>query len=90
MTRHRHLRRGGGEQFTAAFRALNPLALVPVLEDGELRLTQSLAILEYLEEAHPTPALLPRAASDRALCELSRCRSLAICIHSTTCECSTI
>ena len=70
-----HLRRGGGEQFAAAFRALNPQALVPVLEDGERRLTQSLAILEYLEETHPLPALLPQAAGDRA-----RVRALALSI----------
>jgi maleylacetoacetate isomerase/maleylpyruvate isomerase len=70
-----HLRRGGGEQFAAAFRALNPQGLVPVLEDGGLCLTQSLAILEYLEETHPAPALLPRAAGDRA-----RVRALALSI----------
>jgi maleylacetoacetate isomerase len=61
-----HLTRGGGEQFGAAFRALNADALVPVLDDAGHALTQSLAIIEYLEETHPQPPLLPAAALDRA------------------------
>lgn len=61
-----HLRRGGGEQLTAAYRAINPQALVPALEDGGRVLTQSLAIIEYLEEKHPHPALLPRDPADKA------------------------
>jgi maleylpyruvate isomerase len=61
-----HLNRNGGEQFAAPFRALNPQALVPVLSEGDLHLTQSLAILEYLEERHPSPPLLPAAIVDRA------------------------
>ncbi|SAK87367.1 maleylacetoacetate isomerase [Caballeronia hypogeia] len=62
-----HLVRDGGEQLQAAFRALNPDALVPALtcDDGSV-LTQSLAIIEYLEERYPTPALLPGLAADRA------------------------
>ena len=59
-----HLRRG--EQREAAFLAVNPPGLVPVLEDGALVVAQSLAILEYLEERVPEPALLPPAAGDRA------------------------
>jgi len=62
-----HLRRGGGEQFGAAYRALNPQALVPTLEDGRKILTQSLAIIEYLEEKQPQPALLPKDPADKAL-----------------------
>ena len=59
-----HLRRG--EQRAAAFTALNPQALVPALEaDGRL-LTQSLAIIEWLDERHPAPPLLPRDPFDRA------------------------
>ena len=50
---------GGGLQ-TAAFRTLNPFGQVPVLEDGGLVLYESIAILEYLEERHPVPALMPR------------------------------
>jgi maleylpyruvate isomerase len=55
-----HLVKGGGEQFSPEFLARNPLAEVPVLElDGGELLTQSVAILEYLEETHPNPPLLP-------------------------------
>jgi maleylpyruvate isomerase len=61
-----HLLRGGGEQLAPAFRALNPDALVPVLDDDGVLLTQSLAIIEYLEETHPEPPLLPRDAVERA------------------------
>jgi maleylacetoacetate isomerase len=62
-----HLRRGGGEQFSASYKAINPQTLVPALEDGGRILTQSLAIIEYLEEKYPNPPLLPAAAADRAL-----------------------
>jgi maleylacetoacetate isomerase len=68
-----HLLRGGGEQHSAAFGERNPARLVPVLEDGALTLTQSLAIIEYLEETQPTPALLPRDAAARA-----RVRAMAL------------
>jgi len=61
-----HLSCGGGEQFAAAFRTLNAQSLVPVLQDGPLALTQSLAIIEYLEETHPKPALLPATPAARA------------------------
>ena len=61
-----HLTRGGGEQFAPAFRKLNPQELVPVIEDDGHVLIQSLAIMEYLEETHPTPATLPKAPADRA------------------------
>jgi maleylpyruvate isomerase len=62
-----HLRRGGGEQFSAAYKRINPQALVPALEDNDRVFTQSLAIIEYLEEKYPNPPLLPAAAADRAL-----------------------
>jgi maleylacetoacetate isomerase len=55
-----------GEHATEAFRALNPQSLVPALEDGGRTLIQSLAIMEYLEERHPEPPLLPRDPLDRA------------------------
>jgi maleylacetoacetate isomerase len=61
-----------GEQRSAAFLAMNPQGLVPALEIDGLVLTESLAILEYLEEAHPTPPLLPASPAERA-----RVRSLA-------------
>ena len=62
-----HLRKGGGEQFSAAYKALNPQALVPTLEDNGKVITQSLAIIEYLEEKHPKPALLPGDPADKAI-----------------------
>jgi maleylacetoacetate isomerase len=62
----------GGEQNAEDYRAVNPQQFVPTLvADGHV-LTQSLAIMEYLEEVHPEPALLPRDALGRA-----RVRSLS-------------
>ena len=62
-----HLLRDGGEQHDESYRALNPLAQVPSLRLADGRtLTQSLAIIELLDELVPTPALLPRDAFARA------------------------
>ncbi|MGZ9031778.1 MAG: maleylacetoacetate isomerase [Burkholderiaceae bacterium] len=61
-----HLTRDGGQQFDANFRAINPDALIPVLDDDGRTVTQSLAIIEYLDETHPEPPLLPGTALDRA------------------------
>lgn len=61
-----HLRRDGGEHRRPSYANLNPERLVPALLDEGRLLTQSLAIIEYLEEVHPVPALLPKAAADRA------------------------
>lgn len=76
-----HLVKDGGQQHTPAFRALNPLGQVPVLEveeDGRvLHLTQSLAILEYAEERWPEPALLPATRAGRA-----RARALAEMVNA--------
>ena len=71
----RHLRKG--EQAAPDYVALNPQKLVPalVLDSGEV-LTQSLAILEYLEETHPEPPLLPRDPVGRARV---RALSLIVC-----------
>lgn len=67
-----HLLRDGGQQNQPAYRALSPLGTVPVLENEGEVITQSLAIIEYLEETHPLPPLLPASAADRA-----RVRALA-------------
>jgi maleylacetoacetate isomerase len=70
-----HLRRGGGEHLAPAYVAKNPQALLPALEDDGRMLTQSLAIIEYLEERHPEPPLLPKDPAERALV-----RSMALAV----------
>jgi maleylpyruvate isomerase len=70
-----HLLRGGGEQLAEAYRRVNPQALVPALETDEGLLTQSLAIIEWLEERHPDPPLLPSDRFRRA-----RVRAFALAI----------
>jgi maleylacetoacetate isomerase len=67
-----NLARGAGEQFEAAYRAVNPQSRVPALQSDGHVLLQSIAILEWLEEAHPVPPLLPEGSFARA-----RVRSLA-------------
>jgi maleylacetoacetate isomerase len=67
-----HLARDGGEHRQPAYLAINPQGLVPLLVDGEVKISQSLAIIEYLEETSPSPALLPADPVARA-----RVRSLA-------------
>ena len=66
-----HLR--NNEQFGDAYRALNPAQLVPALVDERGTFTQSLAIIEYLEERHPQPPLLPATPEERA-----RVRAIAL------------
>ncbi len=56
----------GGEQHSAEYRELNPNRLVPTLVDADVVLSQSAAIIEYLEDRHPQPALLSTDASIRA------------------------
>jgi maleylacetoacetate isomerase len=67
-----HLTRGGGEQFGPEYRALNPQSRVPTLVHDGVTITQSLAIIEYLDERYPEPPLLPADPVGRA-----RVRSLA-------------
>jgi maleylpyruvate isomerase len=68
-----HLRKG--EQRAHEYLEINPQGLVPSLLVGPQRITQSLAIIEYLEEKHPLPPLLPSGAEDRAFV-----RALALAI----------
>ena len=75
-----HLLRKGGEQLGEEYRRINPEGLVPALVDeeddnGQQVLTQSLAIVEYLDEMYPEPPLLPSAPLDRAYV-----RSIALAI----------
>lgn len=67
-----NLVRDGGEQFSSDYRVLNPQARVPLLVDGDFRIGQSQAILEYLEARFPSPALAPsdpqQMARVRAFC----------------------
>jgi maleylpyruvate isomerase len=60
------LLRDGGEHLRPDYRALNPDAILPTFIDGDAVLSQSLAIIEYLDETYPEPPLLPGAATDRA------------------------
>jgi maleylacetoacetate isomerase len=63
----KHLLKDGGEHKQPAYLDINPQGFVPALEhDGRL-ITQSVAIIEYLDEVFPTPSLLPKNPSDRAL-----------------------
>ena len=66
-----HLTRN--EQFTESYAAVSAARLVPLLRDGDAVFTQSLAIIEYLDETHPEPPLLPPDAAGRA-----RVRALAL------------
>ncbi|OOG55525.1 maleylacetoacetate isomerase [Rhodanobacter sp. C03] len=72
-----HLVRDGGEQHAAAYRSVNPQGLIPCLLDGDRVITQSLAIMEYLDDIHPEleTALLPVDARGRA-----RVRALAMVV----------
>lgn len=71
-----HLVKNGGEQKSPEYLAKNPQGLVPLFEtDSAETISQSLAIIEYLEEIHPEPALLPSDALERA-----RVRALALAV----------
>ena len=61
-----HLLKNGGEQHQEEYRRINPSGLLPAFQDDWITLTQSMAIIEYLEEAHPTVPLLPQDAPGRA------------------------
>jgi maleylacetoacetate isomerase/maleylpyruvate isomerase len=61
-----HFTRNGGEQRQPEFLARNPQGLVPVLDDAGTILTQSLAIIEYLDSRYPEPRLIPAAPVARA------------------------
>ncbi|GGB91905.1 maleylacetoacetate isomerase [Marinobacterium zhoushanense] len=70
-----HLVKDGGQQRLDRYRSINPQQLVPAWRDDNGVLTQSLAIVEYLDECYPEPPLLPRQSYDRA-----RVRALALAV----------
>jgi maleylacetoacetate isomerase/maleylpyruvate isomerase len=78
-----HLNKHGGDQQSAEYADKNPNRLVPLLDDGKNSIHQSLAIIEYLEEIHAEPALLPKVAMDRAWVR-SLAMDIAIDIHPIT------
>jgi maleylacetoacetate isomerase len=78
------------EHLAAPFKSVSPQGLVPVLDDGRHVLTQSLAIIEYLDEAHPGPKLMPadpfqrayvRALSQIVACEIHPLNNLRVLKH---------
>ncbi len=71
---------GPGEQHSDAYRAINPQGRVPFYDDGAVAVAQSMAILEYLEEAHRDVPLLPNTSSARADIR-SFCNVIACEIH---------
>ena len=73
-----HLREGA--HLDASFAAINPHQLIPVLDDEGTLLTQSLAIIEYLDETHPAPPFLPTGAANRAYVR-GLAQSIACDIH---------
>jgi len=62
-----HLIKHGGEQYSETFEKINTQQLVPVLKDENKIITQSLAMIEYLEEIYPNPPLLPKDPYQKAL-----------------------
>jgi maleylacetoacetate isomerase len=75
-----HLVRNGGEQHVASFQRLNASELVPIMVDGEVRLNQSLAILQYLDERYPKVPLIPEQSPLRYTA-LAMAQDIAMEIH---------
>src|SRR5712692_1297170 len=68
-----------GDHLRERYARINPMRAVPTLEDGEHRVAQSMAIVEYLEETHPEPPLFPRSPLERARSARWRSSSPARC-----------
>ena len=75
-----HLLKDGGQQHQPVYVQVNPVQLLPALDDDGLIITQSLAILEYLDERYPELPLLPKASADRAWAR-SMAQTVACDIH---------
>ncbi len=63
----RNIHLGKGEQRSAEYKAVNPQGFVPYMLDGDFHLSQSLAIIEYLDDKHPYPPLMPKNIEERAM-----------------------
>lgn len=74
-----HLLKNGGEQFSDEYKRINPLSLVPSLQDGDFIVSESLAIIEYLDEKFPMPPLLPHDLHEKA-----KVRAFALTIAADT------
>lgn len=75
-----HLLKDGGQQHQPDYVQVNPVQLLPALDDDGLIITQSLAILEYLDERYPELPLLPKASAERAWAR-SMAQTVACDIH---------
>lgn len=75
-----HLVKEGGEQHSAAYHQLNPSELVPTLVDDGVTLSQSLAIIEYLDDVYPQMPLIPRSGHKKYQV-LSLAHDIAMDIH---------
>lgn len=75
-----HLVKDGGQQHQPEYVQVNPVQLLPALDDDGLIITQSLAILEYLDERYPELPLLPKASAERAWAR-SMAQTVACDIH---------
>ncbi len=62
----RNIHLGKGEQRSVEYKAVNPQGFVPYLIDGDFQLSQSLAIIEYLDDKYPNPPLMPKDVEQRA------------------------
>ena len=75
-----HLLKDGGEQYQAEYQSINPQGIIPTLVDGDISIGQSLAIMDYLEESYPEPALYPQSIAGRAFAR--QCALVVACdIH---------
>ena len=70
-----HLLKDGGEQLQAEYQAINPQGVVPALVDGDVRIGQSLAIIDYLETRYPEPAPVPTVDRRKGICPAVRAGS---------------
>jgi glutathione S-transferase len=73
-----------GEQFKPDFSAISPFHKIPVLVDDDLKIIESLAILDYLEAKYPTPAMLPKNPKDLAIARMVQMATVNELLPATT------